>query len=63
MFTSQREKWADLDTIALVEFDLRKMRVRLVLAREAIRERMRELEHCGELRSFEDTPDRCRFNK
>jgi hypothetical protein len=63
MFTSQREKWADLDTIALVEFDLRKMRVRLVLAREAIRERMRELEHYGELQSFEDTPDRCRFNK
>lgn len=45
MFTSQREKWADPDIIALVELDIQKMRVRFVLAREAIRERMLELEH------------------
>jgi hypothetical protein len=45
MFTSQREKWADHHIIALVELDMQKMRVRFVLAREAIRERMRELEH------------------
>ena len=31
--------------IALVELDMRNMRVRVVVAGEAIRERMRELEH------------------
>ena len=45
MFTSQREKSEDIHIIALVELDMQKMRVRFVLAREAIRERMRELEH------------------
>jgi uncharacterized OB-fold protein len=45
MSTSQREKWEDPHIIALVELDMQKMRVRIVLAREAIRERMRELEH------------------
>ena len=45
MFTRQREKWADPHIIALVEFDMHKMRVRIVLAREAIRERLREMEH------------------
>jgi len=45
MFTSQREKWADdPDIVAMVELDMQKMRVRIVLAREAIRERLRELE-------------------
>jgi hypothetical protein len=45
MFTRQREKPADRHIIALVELDMQKMRVRFVLAREAIRARMRELEH------------------
>ena len=45
MFTSQREKRAEPHIIALVELDMQKMRVRLVLAPEAIRERMQELEH------------------
>jgi hypothetical protein len=45
MFTSHREKWVDADIIALVELDMQRMRVRFVLTREAIRERMRELEH------------------
>jgi hypothetical protein len=45
MFTSQREKYADSDIVALVELDMQKMRVRIVLAREAIRERLRELGH------------------
>jgi hypothetical protein len=44
MFTSQREKYADSDIVALVELDMRKMRVRIVLAREAISARLRELE-------------------
>jgi hypothetical protein len=43
MFTSQREEEPHI--IALVELDMQKMQVRFVLAREAIRERMRELEH------------------
>jgi hypothetical protein len=45
MFASQPEEWADPQIIAIVELDLRKIRLRLVLAREAIRERLRELEH------------------
>jgi hypothetical protein len=48
MFGSQREKWADPQDpqiIALVELDMKKMRVRIVLAREAIKERLRELEY------------------
>jgi len=58
MFTSQREKWAEPDIIALVELDIPKMRLRFVLAREAIRERMRELEHTRDhRREREDVPD------
>lgn len=45
MFTRQLENWEDLHIIALVELDMQKMRVRIVLAREAIRERMQELGH------------------
>jgi hypothetical protein len=45
MSTSQRKKYEAADIIALVELDMQKMRVRIVLEREAIRERMRELEH------------------
>jgi len=45
MSASQLEKCEDAHVIALVELDMQKMRVRIVLAREAIRERMRDLEH------------------
>lgn len=45
MLISQTEEWADPHIVALVELDMQKMRVRFVLARAAIRERMRELEH------------------
>jgi hypothetical protein len=45
MSTSQREKCEDAHIIAFVELDLQKMRVRILLAPEAIRERIRELEH------------------
>jgi len=45
MFSSQHDKWEDLHIIALVELDLQKMRVHIVLKREAMRERLRELEH------------------
>jgi hypothetical protein len=44
MGTSQHKEWACPQIVALVELDLQKMRVRIVLAREAIRERLRELE-------------------
>jgi hypothetical protein len=44
MSTCQRDKSEDSRIIALVELDLKKMRVRIILAREAITERMRELE-------------------
>ncbi len=50
MSASQREKYEDVHIIALVELDLQKMRVRIVLAREAIRERMLELEPSTEHR-------------
>jgi hypothetical protein len=45
MFSGQREQWAEPQIIAIVELDTQKMRVRIVLAREAIRQRLRELEH------------------
>jgi hypothetical protein len=48
MFSSQREEeeWvAEPHVIALVEVDMQEMLVRLLLAGEAIRERMEELEH------------------
>jgi hypothetical protein len=45
MFTSQREKREDPHIIALVELDLQKTQVHIALSREAIRERLRELEH------------------
>jgi hypothetical protein len=37
MFSSQHEKWEDPHIIALVELDLQKMRVHIVLKREAMR--------------------------
>ena len=67
MLTSPREKRADPDIIALVELDMQRMRIRLVLARETIRERLRELEHSwnhhGERQSIGDVGDSCRFDK
>jgi hypothetical protein len=67
MFTRQREKWEDPEIVALVELDMQKMRVRFVVAREAIRERMRELEHPrdhhGELQGIKDVPDNCGLEK
>ena len=45
MFSSPREACESLNIIALVELDWRKLRVRFLLERRAIRERMRELEH------------------
>jgi hypothetical protein len=44
-FSSQPEKCAEPQIIALVELDMQKMRVRFALAPETIRERMQELEH------------------
>lgn len=48
MFTSRHENRVVPEVIALVELDLQKMQVRFVLAREAIRERLRELEHAAD---------------
>jgi hypothetical protein len=45
MFSGQYEKWDDPHIIALVELDVQKMRVHIVLKREAMRERLRELEY------------------
>jgi hypothetical protein len=45
MFAGQRKKTEEPRIIAIVELDMQKMRVRIVLAREAIKERLRELEH------------------
>ena len=41
----QRENWEDAQVIALVELDMQKMQVHIVLSREAIRKRLRELQH------------------
>jgi hypothetical protein len=44
MFTSQCEKGDDPHIVALVEVDMQKMRVHIILSREAIGERLQELE-------------------
>ena len=44
-FTIQREKGSDPQIVALVELDMQKMRVHIVLSREAIRERLQKLEY------------------
>jgi len=43
--SSQPEQWAELQIVAIVELDMQKMWVRIVLTRETIRQRLRELEH------------------
>jgi hypothetical protein len=48
MFASQRER-AEPQIIALVELDLQKMRLRVVLEQETIRERRLELERRKDL--------------
>jgi len=60
MFTSQGQEWTDPHVIALVELDMQKMRVRFVLTREAISERMRELEHPGTITGMEGQERRFR---
>lgn len=45
MFTGKRGKWAESQIVALVELDMQKMRMDIVLSPKAIRERLRELEH------------------
>ena len=39
------EKYADSRIVALVELDMQKMRVSFILARDAVKERLRELKH------------------
>jgi hypothetical protein len=67
MFASRRENQAVPEIIALVELDVQKMRVRFVLAREAIRVRLRELEYAGNHQEkFLNTvgmTDNCRLEK
>jgi len=58
MFTSLSEKFPVSHIVVLVEVDMQKLRVRIVWAREAIGERMRELEHPKHSRGeFQDVPD------
>jgi len=45
MFTSQCEKGGEPHIVALVELDLQKMRVHIVLSRQAVRQRLQELEY------------------
>jgi hypothetical protein len=63
MFSSRREKWAAPEIVALVELDLQKMRLRLIWAREAIRERLQELEvpgdHRGSLKATQRIENDC----
>jgi hypothetical protein len=53
MFTGKREKWAESQIVALVELDMQKMRMDIVLSPKAIRERLRELEHPQELQGVQ----------
>ena len=58
MFTGNEKIGPERDIIALVDLDIQTMRVRFVLAREAIKERMRELEHTGDHHGkHQDVPD------
>jgi hypothetical protein len=67
MFSSQREDQADSEIVALVELDMKKLRVRIVLRPEAIRERLRELEYPmdyhAERQRVEDTTDKSGLGK
>lgn len=45
MSIDRREEWEYPRIIALVELDMQKLRVHVVLSREVIAERLRELEH------------------
>jgi hypothetical protein len=44
MFTHERKKWLVLYKAALLESDLQKMRLRIVLAGRALQERLRTLQ-------------------
>jgi len=65
MFASRRENRAVPEIVALVELDMQKIRVRFVLAREAIRVRLRELEHAanhhGKFQNMHGMTDNCRL--
>jgi hypothetical protein len=67
MFSSQREDQADSEIVALVELDMKKLRVRIVLRPEAIRERLRDLEdpvdYHAERQRVEDTTDKSALDK
>jgi hypothetical protein len=51
MFHRQTEDWVDSEVLAIVEVDVTRVRLRIVLAREAIRERLRELKVQGPART------------
>lgn len=51
MFHRQTEDWVDSEVLAIVEVDVLRVRLRIVLAREAIRERLRELKVQGPSRT------------
>jgi hypothetical protein len=67
MISGRTDKREHTQVIALVEFDMREMRVRFVLAREAIKERMRELDHArtiaGKRPEPNDVLDNCGLDK
>jgi hypothetical protein len=67
MFSSQREDRANSEIVALVELDIKKLRVRIVLGPEAIRERLRALEYTldyhAERQRVEDAADKCGLDK
>jgi hypothetical protein len=48
MVTSQRKEGTGIHIVALAELDVKNMRVRIVLTRKAISERLREIEHPAE---------------
>ena len=51
MSIDRRKEWEGLRIVALVEFDIQKLRVHIILSREAIAERVRELEHSTGIKS------------
>ncbi len=64
MSIGRREEWEYPRIIALVELDMQKLRVHVVLSREVIAERLRELERpAGIIFGPSEHPTSCRLTK
>jgi hypothetical protein len=64
MSIGRGEEWEYPRIIALVEFDMQKLRVHVIWSREVIAERLRELEHpAGIITGTSEHPAPCRLTE